>query len=540
MICAVQTILRHSFAFLQDTRVGDFLAVPSAKSAQHAQNSVSFYPFLMIRFFLNLRALTLVFAAFIPQIIFSQEQLGMRLERYSGIYGAVLNPANTADNPNNWEVSLFTAEAFFDNNYAFLRKTSLQNALRNTDKIVSVADTTRENPPPADAIFLDYAKGTHKMYAVVQSRVTGPGFSFRIGENDVVGLTTAFRSEVSSYKIPEILAYRTISNLPRNQAVNIPAVGITGMAWSEIGLHYSHSNTESDLHTAWGVSPKILLGYEGFYTRARSNFDYTQRQGDTVAFGSANWDYALTLGNVLDSDNAKVRKQGSGLGLDAGFTWAQPADNEADGYDWRLGVSVIDLGYVRFNKNAERHHIAFDTLLTVTDANFPSRDNATDVFRDVSQAFLGDPDASLRAKSFAIGLPTALSAQFDAQLAKNVFITGLLVQRVPLLRYSVKRPNTLAVAPRYEHRWFSVSLPVVLSDWQSLRVGAAARLGWLYVGSDNLGSFFEKNKLSGADFYIGLKINAFSIHFNGGNGLTRESNPHRGKQRMGKIKCYKF
>lgn len=468
----------------------------------------------------------------------AQEQLGMRLERFSGIYGATINPSNTAYNPNRWELSLFTAEVFFENNYAFLKNTSLQNALRNTNNIVSVEDAPRENPT-TDAILLDYFNGSRKMHAVAQSRVSGPGFSFRIGEQHVVGLTTAIRSEVSSYKIPEILAYRTISDLPRNQAINIPPAGLTGMVWGEIGLHYSRQQTDADLHTAWGISPKYLLGYEGFYTRAQSNFDYTQRLGDTVAFGSADWDYALTLGNVSDPDNTRLRRQGGGFGLDAGFSWAKPGDDEGD-YAWRLGISVIDLGFVRFNKNAERHHIAFDTLLTVSDADFPSRNNVSEVLGDVSQAFLGDPAASLQRRAFSIGLPTAVSVQGEVRIRPDFFVSALLIQRTPLLAYNVKRPNTLAVVPRIERRWWSFSLPLVLNDWQSLRIGAAARLGWLYVGSDQIGSFFNKNKLTGGDIYVGLKINAFSLNMPGKNRLTRESRRHRGKQQLNKIKCYKF
>ena len=462
----------------------------------------------------------------------------MRLERFSGIYATTINPANSAYNPNRWEVSLFAADVFFENNYAFLKNTSLQNALRNTDKIVSVEDGPRETPA-ADAILLDYFNGNHKMHAVVQSRVSGPSISFRIGEQQVVGLTTAIRSEVSSYKIPEILAYRTISDLPRNQAINIPPAGLAGMVWGEIGLHYSRQQTDSDIHTAWGVSPKYLLGYEGFYTRAQSNFDYTQRLGDTVAFGSANWDYALTLGNLSDANNTRLRRQGSGVGLDAGFSWARPSDDEG-GYAWRLGVSVMDLGFVRFNQNAERHHVAFDTLLTVSNTDFPNRDNLSEVLGDVSQAFLGNPAASLQGRAFRIGLPTALSVQADMRFSETFFVSALLVQRVPLFSYNVKRPNTLAVVPRIERRWWSFSLPVVLNDWQSLRIGAAARLGWLYIGSDQIGSFFNKNRLTGGDIYVGLKINAFSLNMPTRNRLTKESRHRRGKQQLGKIKCYKF
>ncbi|MFN0213996.1 MAG: DUF5723 family protein [Saprospiraceae bacterium] len=468
----------------------------------------------------------------------------MRLERFSGIYSAGLNPANTAFAPHNWEVSLFNADVFFENSYAFLRNTSLQHALRNTDKIVSIADTTAENPIGRDAIVQDFSDGSRKMHFITQTRVAGPSFSFRLGEKNVIGLTTAFRTNVSAYRIPEILAYRTISNLPRNQAISIPAAGIAGMAWGEIGLHYSRMEEMGELQMAWGVSPKLLLGYEGFFTRAQSNFDYTQRNGDTTAFGSAKWDYALTTANLTDNANeVKLKKQGTGFGLDLGISWAMPADDEADGYAWRAGVSVLDLGFMRFKNTAQRHRIEFDTLLTVSGGQFPQRDNADDVLRDVSRAFLGDSTASLLKQSFGMGMPTALSAQFDARIIPLFYVSGILVQRVPLSKYSVKRPSTLAVVPRFEHRWFSVSLPLVVNDWRTFRAGAAIRLAWLYLGTDNLGSFTGKDKLSGADIYIGFKVNAFSLNFKKrekGYKLRREGGSRSSGPNRKKIKCYNF
>jgi hypothetical protein len=80
-----------------------------------------------------------------------------------------------------------------------------------------------------------------------------------------------------------------------------------------------------------------------------------------------------------------------------------------------------------------------------------------------------------------------------------------------LLKHSLRRPSTLAVAPRFEHRWGSVTVPLVLSDYRSLRVGVAARLAWLTVGTDDLNSWVGKKQLTGGDIYIGLKINGF--HF---------------------------
>ena len=490
------------------------------------------------------RCCTAFSAIFIfPKIIFSQEQLGMRLERYAGIYSATLNPANTAFNPDNWEVSLFSADAFFENSYAYLQNTSLQNALRNSDKIISVTDTSAENPPAQDAIFLDYFDAKRKMRSVEQTRITGPSFSFRFGENNVVGLVTAFRSNVSAYKIPEILSYRSISNVPAGQTIDIAPTGSQAMAWGEIGLHYSRRNTESDMYTAFGVTPKLLLGMEGVYARSQSDLQYTDLPGDTVSFGNADWDYALTTGNLTDnSDSIQVRVQGTGFGLDLGYVWAISADDgdSDEDYAWRLGVSLIDAGFMRFGKSAEKHHIEFDTTIAVSNSDFPPADDPHDLIEDASRVFLGDPAASLQGRAFTIGLPTALSVQLDAKVAPHFYISGLVVQRIKLFKYSLQRPSTLAVVPRFEHRWFSFSLPVVLNDWQSFRIGMAARLGFLYLGTDNLGSFFTKDKLTGGDFYIGLKINAFSFGEREGSGLRSSSGGGHGRQKRGKIKCYEF
>lgn len=492
----------------------------------------------------SIRNIAVVCAILIfPKIIFSQEQLGMRLERYAGIYSAALNPANTAFNPNNWEVSIFSIDGFFENSYAFLQNTSLQNALRNSDKIVSVSDTSGENPPPRDAIFLDYYDAKRKMRGVEQARVGGPSFSFRFIENNVIGLVTAVRSNVSAYKIPEVLAYRTISDVPLNQTIEIAPSGGQGMAWGEIGVHYSRRNTDSDIYTAFGVTPKWLFGMEGMYARSQSDLLYTDLPADSVSFGNADWNYALTTGNFTDNtDSVGLKIQGGGFGIDFGFVWAMPAgDGDTDeDYDWRLGVSLLDAGFMRFGKSAEKHRIEFDSTIAVSNSDFPPADDPHDLIHDASQAFLGDSTASLQARSFTMGLPTALSVQLDVMVAPQFYVSGLIVQRVKLMKYSLQRPSTMAVIPRFEHRWFSFSLPLVLNDWQSLRIGVAARLGFLYLGSDNLGSFFTKKELTGGDFYVGLKINAFTFGEREGSGLRSDSSGGGGRQKRRKIKCYNF
>ena len=465
----------------------------------------------------------------------------MRLERYAGLYGAALNPANTAFNPNNWEINLFNAQVFAENRYAFLQNTSLPNALRNSDKIFSIADASPERPIPDDAIVQDFFDRDRKMQGALHVAAGAPGFSFRFKERHTIGLISNFRNSISGYNIPSVLRYSVLSTLPRFRVLNIDPVNINLMSWGEIGLHYSYRNDEYEARQfAIGVTPKYLMGFEALHLRAAGTFDYSQQQGDTVAFAQADWRYAFTTGN-LDSDGLNLKRQGGGFGIDLGFVLAQRADdavNETD-YAWKIGASLLDLGFVRFAKSAQQHRIRFDSEKRVSDADFPGRDNAQAIINDLSTAFLGTPDASLTDDAFNMVLPTALSLQGELRVRRGLYINALLIQRIPLGQNAIYRPNTLALTPRFEHKWLSFSLPVVLNDWQSLRMGAAARLAFLHFGTDNLSSFFTKDALSGTDFYIGLKINGFRIPLpRMGGGGKRSTGDSSGK--MGKIKCYKF
>jgi hypothetical protein len=471
----------------------------------------------------------------------AQEQLGMRLERYSGIYAATINPAAMSFNPSSWEVSLFSADAFINNSYAFLRETSIPNALKNSNKIVSAVDGPRESHI-TDPIYLDYSDDNRKMFAVVQTRITGPSFSFRFGDNWTIGLVTAFRANVSAYRLPELLRYRTIRNLPRNQIIQFPPAGLAGMAWTEIGIPISKLNSDGGRVIAYAVTPKLLLGMEGFYSKAQSKFDYTQRQGDTTAFGNAKWDYGLTTDNLNASGNGfHPRINGAGFAVDLGFSWAEAVNATApeEGYNWRVGVSLIDLGFVRFSHEAEKHHIAFDTTITVSKSQFPPSSDPHALITQVSQAFLGNSAASLQANAFSIGMPTSLSIQGDYRFSKQIYVAGVWVQRLAFLPNSIKQPSTVAIVPRFEHRWFSLSVPLVWSDYQFARIGLAARLGVLYLGTDNLGSFMKSARQTGTDFYVGLKINAFSLHF--GEKKTRSASPSTHNSRdVSRVKCFQF
>jgi hypothetical protein len=85
-----------------------------------------------------------------------------------------------------------------------------------------------------------------------------------------------------------------------------------------------------------------------------------------------------------------------------------------------------------------------------------------------------------------------------------------------------------------------VATPLILSNYETVRMGFSARLGILTIGSDDLFSLFGKNDFNGSSVYAALKINPFGNSKNGKNvkcpKIKRSpwdsSDPIKGAKRM--------
>lgn len=487
----------------------------------------------------RLRFFLFVFCLAASQPFFAQDQLGMRLGRHAGIWSAPLNPAHTALFPLKWDANVVSLDVFGENSYGFIKETSLQNLLRNSGKVVSAASIDDENPLRPGDILQDFFTDKRRMHGTFQSRVMGPSLSLRLGERHTVGIVTAVRGSASSYRVPGSLAYGALDRVPFGTNLTAKPFRMGGMAWAEVGILYALRSEEgSPITMSFGVVPKFLAGFEGFTARSRETFTFRQPTADSLEFDSGNWIYSLTTANADPNGSPSPQINGRGVGVDLGFSMSMPAEDSKDDHDylWRVGASLTDFGLVRFRKGgAETHEVRFQQTVGVQSDDFMDAQNVQDLLDDVSRSFLGDPSKSLISNEFTIATPAALSLQADYRVVPMVYVAGLWVQRLPVLTNALRRPNTLAAVPRFEHRFGSVSLPVVLNDWRSLRLGLAARLGPLVVGSDNLSSFTRKDRLTGLDFYIGLKINAFSLKLaDKVGGLSRRD------RKWSSVGCFQF
>lgn len=466
----------------------------------------------------------------------TQEQLGLRLENYAGVNSLALNPTGNLHNPLSWDLNIAGAGIFFENNYGFIRQTNTFDLLKNSESAEFLLADEVEGAVPVNTYLIDFFDIDRRRFAAFNGYVEGPSLAVKIGEQHSVGVFTKLRSAGGTHNTPNVFSYDFYDGQGFNDPFDVPPFDGAVMTWTEVGLNYAFQIPTYSGRLGFGVSLKHLTGYEAGYVENFSTWEHTKVPGSTVSVDNLNSRFGFTTSNLTE-DGFEQTKNGTGFGVDLGATLT--IDEYEDSYKWRFSAAILDIGAINFNQNAEAHRVDTDSIIFLTSDDYDryqSVEEVDDIIQQFSEQALGTPSASLQSDEFSLTLPTALSLQADYSFTENIFLNATMVQRVAFGGVGPRRGNLFALTPRFEHRWFSASLPVAVYDWQALRVGFAARLGYLVVGSDDLGSLVGKGDYTGTDLYVALKFNPFEL----GWGLFDGSGGKRRYGGRGKVKCYDF
>lgn len=458
----------------------------------------------------------------------AQEQLGLRTERYAGINAATANPANTLSYPLKWDVNLVAVGHFTETNYGYFQDTKLSEILRNTDNIYAASQFTDPSEINSSMIIFDYFDNERRKFVSSSTFVTGPSFMAKVGNGHAIGLFTNLRVGLSSQNIPWQLGFPEFDRTAFGDPIDVPAFDVAGMTWVELGLNYAFSLPTPDGQLGFGINLKFLRGYEAFTFNNNERTNLTQFVGDSVAISDVNFTLGITTTNN-GADDIQIKQNGGGVAIDLGVT--KTFFETEDGYELKLGLSLIDFGRVKLREQAELHRFQIANPIILRSEDYEDLETREEVIDQFNNDVLGAVDQSLAGSSFNVWLPAAISLQADYNFRKNFYVNGTLIQRLPGFKNSIRRGNLLAITPRFEHRWVSAFVPISLYNWQKLHYGFAVRLAFLTIGSDNIGSILGESRWTGTDFYMALRVNPFQIGWGGGGGSRR-----RGKS----VKCYEF
>lgn len=452
--------------------------------------------FLFIRLFMTLLLLAC------KSTLHAQEMLGIANSNFAGNMGVEMNPASIATMPYRFEINILSGDIFLQNDYIYFPASNIP-----TGKFAKLSPLAHEdysdhyNKPPKNAYINLLLKGPS---AVWRKEIYSYGLHFSLRSQSSVNKMpfhlAKFIWEGSDYTPQHGISY---TSTPTQSA---------GLLYGEIGFTVAKTIRKKNQDiTTGGLTLNGLLGMSGMYINSKV-LDYEFVDQSLLLVKDIDINYGHALPN--DGKGNFFHPRGYGASVNIGvqhfFNYISAAYKPGMGgmrlrkYVAKLGVSLLDVGFIRFNENAHTFDLKNATV------NWPGFDttkitginNADSLF---SVKFYNDQYKSQAKNKFTVFTPMALAIQYDFSFSPMYYVNATLVQNIQFLNPGVKRASQVSLTPRYETRRLEVSLPLSLYEYNFFRAGLAVRYKWFVLGTDNLGWWPGLYDMNGFDFYFGLK-----------------------------------
>ena len=449
---------------------------------------------------------------------YAQDFLGYSNSNYAGVTGTDLQPASVVDSRFKTDITLFGFSYSFYNNYIGIKKSAFKHSggLFNGD-YPAFKDTafvehylTRRNTPNPKSVYL-------------ASQFYLPSFMVSINNKNAIALKWKIRTLLNVDGVSNDLAALISSNFDYpslfNLHLNNENLSIQTMSWAEYGLTYGHVFQNEGRHfLKAGATLKLIQGLQAGYMKI-DNLNYEFTTDTTVSIFQTEVSYAHSDNFDINQSNISykyISKPTVGFDLGVVYEWRPDFETykyNMDGqtdlvrkdqnkYKLKVGLSLLDVGRVKFNKGPKSgDFIANIRLLDIATLDPSDIDSFDDTIRS---KFKEVPSPS----TFKMNLPTTISAQIDYNIYKDFYVnfTPYYIFQFRKKATRVHDITTFSIAPRWDHKWFGVFLPVSYDAMRNSKIGLGLRLGPVIVGTNNLAPFIGKKDLYGADLYLMFKI----------------------------------
>jgi hypothetical protein len=488
------------------------------------------YPYILV-----------LLTTFLPLITEAQHMPGVAMGNYAGTQVLYHNPAFVADSRYSVFANLVGAQMYVANNhikynadYSFLNlmTNTVPNKYRNEKGgiILPLADMEQK------------LNGNDKyMNLGVEARLPSLMVSLKDGQWGIA-LTTRVRAIGNLSGVTEPLAQvlrsrgkdvSIMKTVFEDQSANmhLNALGEVGLTLGGVVM-----DDDTDFLKA-GVTVRRVLGlYNTYALIDNSSFSIEpdpafQNRKEFVSLPAINAQYGYTAGEAIRNFNFSPAwllgnaPAGSGWGFDLGAVYeyrpdthryayykngGRKLDASKNKYLYRIAISLTDIGRISYkNPNYVKSYEVATTRKTFRYVDFQKLKSNEQFFGGVSRSLGVDTTNTLG--SYRTVLPTAFQASVDYQLNPNVYVNALWVQslRRPSA-FGAKAESVLALTPRYEARWYEVSVPVsIMNRYRSFNVGLAGRVGPLWFGTDHLTGLLNIGKPKMFNLYAGLSMGLF-------------------------------
>jgi len=414
----------------------------------------------------------------------AQTLVGAQIDNRAGIRGLTLNPANVINPRLKSELNIFTLSGYFGNDYIGVN-------ISDISKITSLDDLSASSEINA--------KPDNNFVGNVD--LLGPSFQMNLSPKHSIAISTRVRTFFNLNNIGgEFLEaiYDDENGASQFELLMRDLNGITHL-WGEIGGTYGRVLLDNESVSLKGAATlKYLFGAGGVTTSSKT-LGAVYRESTTILTTVGQLDYGFTEG--VENGEINFGTFNSGFGVDLGLIIEiQDERNRAygDGYVFRGGVSVLDIGGINYKGFSE------------TDYNMNARISSEDYENKSIQEILDENyQGTEDIRDQTLAMPTSLQIFGDVAVTNKFYLSAHASinlkdhTEIPVSQIT----NNISLTPRFESGWLAVYSPLSYRQYEEgLSWGVGVRLGPVILGSGSiLTNILSKNSRS-TDVYFGLQI----------------------------------
>lgn len=424
---------------------------------------------------------------------------------YTGSTAIFNNPAASIHSAYKWDLTVFSVQAKLSTNSAYLDGVTIG---KFGNAALTMYDTM------------------HSRFYHGNADVSLFNFSYKLNNRQAVSVGLRARSYAHVKALPFRFSDTTSSLhsfLLQNSNTPYLEGFATNTSWLEGNLNYSQVLFEnSDSKLSGGVTFQIMKGMAGASAKANKISYLMSKSATDTSFSFTNGNitaaYSANLGATSGKEYLQNTVGGFGLSLGVEYmtynTELNPYGNHNLNYDWKIGVSLMDLGANSFKPGIGSG--TYNNPLTSMmdgdiDRKLTGAANVNDLRDSMRTIFASSTDLE---SNFSISNPTRLIINIDKNFGNNFYVNGEVSMNfystTNYTKLRTRELNLFTITPRWETIGLGAYLPIQYNTQGQLWVGAALKLGPLTMGLHDLGFFLKKNPMLNGGGYVMLSVHPFN------------------------------
>ncbi len=440
----------------------------------------------------------------------AQEFLPFASSNYAGVTGLQLQPASIADSRYKFDLAISSTSFSINNNMYGIDPYALVSPRK------AFADEFDLKP----YVFRNF-NGEEKS-GIISLKQDVFSFMITLSEKDAIAFTPSVRFMLNLDNVSEDLARLIDSGLNYPELwkikLNNANFSLQLNAWTEFGVTYARVIMDQEKHfLKAGVTAKFTQGIGSAYMFAK-DLSYNFANSDTLSLFQSYVSYG-TSDNLENEFDYKFDPNPS-ISFDLGFVYEYRPGwmkykydmngktnlwrRNQDKYLFRLGVSVSDLGDVRYRRNPMSNDFNADIQdLYIGDMTISSPADLDTIISE-NFSFYDVPS------KFNMNMPAVFSVQADVRVAKGLYFNFTPYIALKRGTKDINKSHYLTsynFVPRYDLARFGISVPVQYNAYKQWNVGLGLRLGYFWLGSNDIISLLtSSNDRFGTAFSAVVKV----------------------------------